>query len=199
MRGICSCTNFICKNNRIYILYYSLVSVDKVVLPWYSIYSHPKKGEIYEEPRSKVEPFVLSDEANKFAEKKSILHYCVRLGAWIISSRNVLKLCDGICHGFLVRPFFFSLVVIWRWFLKLILTSSFSASSTASLIAFLCFSRKWRTSVLGLLIFNIRSAFQPYVMGWLLYIFSELRWEPELPDLFVEWQWIYSFTLSVIE
>lgn len=56
MRGICSCTNFICKNNRIYIIYYSLVSV--------------KKGEIYEEPRSKVEPFVLSDEANKFAEKK---------------------------------------------------------------------------------------------------------------------------------
>lgn len=70
MRGICSCTNFICKNNRIYIIYYSLVSVDKVVLPWYSIYSHSKKGEIFEEPRSKVEPFVLSDETNKFAEKK---------------------------------------------------------------------------------------------------------------------------------
>lgn len=29
--------------------------------------------------------------------------------------------------------------------------------------------------------------------------FSELRWEPELPDLFVEWQWIYSFTLPIME
>lgn len=79
MRGICSCANFICKNNRIYIIYYSLVSVDKVVLPWYSIYSHSKKGEIYEEPRSKVEPFVLSDEANKFAEKKYIALLCTTL------------------------------------------------------------------------------------------------------------------------
>lgn len=40
------------------------------------IYSHSKKGEIYEEPRSKVEPFVLSDEANKFAEKKYIALLC---------------------------------------------------------------------------------------------------------------------------
>lgn len=74
MWGICLCINFICKNNRIYIIYYSLVFVDKVVLFWYFIYFYFKKGEIYEELRSKVELFVLSDEVNKFVEKKV---YCI--------------------------------------------------------------------------------------------------------------------------
>lgn len=71
MWGICLCINFICKNNRVYIIYYSLVFVDKVVLFWYFIYFYFKKGEIYEELRSKVELFVLSDE---FVEKKV---YCI--------------------------------------------------------------------------------------------------------------------------
>lgn len=74
MWGICLCINFICKNNRVYIIYYSLVFVDKVVLFWYFIYFYFKKGEIYEELRSKVELFVLSDEVNKFVEKKV---YCI--------------------------------------------------------------------------------------------------------------------------
>lgn len=77
MWGICLCINFICKNNRIYILYYSLVFVDKVVLFWYFIYFYFKKGEIYEELRSKVELFVLSDEVNKFVEKKYIVLLCM--------------------------------------------------------------------------------------------------------------------------
>lgn len=77
MWGICWCINFICKNNRIYIIYYSLVFVDKVVLFWYFIYFYFKKGEIYEELRSKVELFVLSDEVNKFVEKKYIVLLCM--------------------------------------------------------------------------------------------------------------------------
>lgn len=77
MWGICLCINFICKNNRIYIIYYSLVFVDKVVLFWYFIYFYFKKGEIYEELRSKVELFVLSDEVNKFVEKKYIVLLCM--------------------------------------------------------------------------------------------------------------------------
>lgn len=79
MWGICLCINFICKNNRIYIIYYSLVFVDKVVLFWYFIYFYFKKGEIYEELRSKVELFVLSDEVNKFVEKKYIVLLCMIL------------------------------------------------------------------------------------------------------------------------
>lgn len=79
MWGICLCINFICKNNRIYIIYYSLVFVDKVVLFWYFIYFYFKKGEIYEEFRSKVELFVLSDEVNKFVEKKYIVLLCMIL------------------------------------------------------------------------------------------------------------------------
>lgn len=66
-----------CKNNRIYIIYYSLVFVDKVVLFWYFIYFYFKKGEIFEELRSKVELFVLSDEVNKFVEKKYIVLLCM--------------------------------------------------------------------------------------------------------------------------
>lgn len=77
MWGICLCINFICKNNRIYIIYYSLVFVDKVVLFWYFIYFYFKKGEIFEELRSKVELFVLSDEVNKFVEKKYIVLLCM--------------------------------------------------------------------------------------------------------------------------
>lgn len=77
MWGICLCINFICKNNRIYIIYYSLVFVDKVVLFWYFIYFYFKKGEIYEELRSKVELFVLSDGVNKFVEKKYIVLLCM--------------------------------------------------------------------------------------------------------------------------
>lgn len=77
MWGICLCINFICKNNRICIIYYSLVFVDKVVLFWYFIYFYFKKGEIYEEFRSKVELFVLSDEVNKFVEKKYIVLLCM--------------------------------------------------------------------------------------------------------------------------
>lgn len=79
MWGICLCINFICKNNRIYIIYYSLVFVDKVVLFWYFIYFYFKKGEIYEEFRSKVELFVLSDGVNKFVEKKYIVLLCMIL------------------------------------------------------------------------------------------------------------------------
>lgn len=72
MWGICLCINFICKNNRIYIIVqFLLIKLYCFDILFIFIL---KKGEIYEELRSKVELFVLSDEVNKFVEKKV---YCI--------------------------------------------------------------------------------------------------------------------------
>ena len=92
---------------------------------------------------------------NQFAviNQKYIMSFCEWLWARIcthISSDDSLKFRDRICHSFL----FFFCPAIWRCFLgKFAVASSFSASVTGSLIAFLCFSLKKHTSDRAVLTF----------------------------------------------